>query len=317
MNMPDRIKTIAPGTMGFILLLCLSACAGFHNLKENDRRPDQPVLDIWLEDTLVPYLVQQFSQHPRFKGQPILLVRMQGENVPDRIDDLTKQIREKITDALLKENGPDPVWRPAIRPWQHHRGLGDIACSDVGQVRYYIRIDTGLSKVNRKLYVKVKALNLIEKKWVSGFGKSWSGMPTRDQLVALGRMRPDDDLLGMRPRPFTDRQPDLLAAYLAGNLSCRLRKGESDKLIVHVEPPAPASPQMIKTTIKLVGRYLARFREVDVTDDPTRANVTLVSAVHSIDKDLHQVWISARRRQAELYLPGAETEAYVTINAQH
>jgi hypothetical protein len=70
---------------------------------------------------------------------------------------------------------------------------------------------------------------------------------------------------------------------------------------------------MVKTALILLGRYLQRFREVDVTDDPNRANVTVISAVHTIDKDLHQVWISARHRQGEIHLPGAETEAYVIL----
>jgi hypothetical protein len=302
-------------TMGFIVLLCLSACAGLNARNENYRRPDPPLLEIWLEETLVPYLVRQFSQHPRFKGQPVLLVRMQGENISDDIDDLTQQIREKITDALLQENGLNLVWRPTIKPWRHQRSLVDLSCGDGGRVRYYIGIDTGLSQVNRELYVKVKALNLGEKKWVSGFGKSWAGVPTPGQLKALQRERPDEHLLGMRPRPFSDRQPDLLAAYLAGKLSCKLKKGESDDLIVHLSPPAPGSPPVVKTALKLVGRYLARFKEVEVTDNPEHANVTLVSAVHSIDKDLHQVWISARRREGGIYVPEAETEAYLTLTA--
>ncbi len=73
---------------------------------------------------------------------------------------------------------------------------------------------------------------------------------------------------------------------------------------------------MLQTTLKLIGRYLTRFREVTVTDDPSLANVTVVSTIHPIDQNLHQVWISARQRQSEKYLPGAETEAYVMINAQ-
>ena len=65
-------------------------------------------LDRWLEDDLIPYLLLQFGQHPRFKGQPILLVAMQGNNVQPRIDDLTDLIRDKINDALLKKSGKHP-----------------------------------------------------------------------------------------------------------------------------------------------------------------------------------------------------------------
>jgi hypothetical protein len=310
-----KMKGMSAWTFGFIIMLCLSACAGYQQRRDINHHSDQPTLEVWVEETLIPYLAQQFGQHPRFKGQPVLLVRMQGENVPARIDDLTEQIRNKITDGLLKKNGLNLAWRSTIKPWQHHESLRELACGGDSQARYYIGIDAGLSKVNRKLYVKVKALNLSERKWVSGFGKSWTGMPTRGQLDALVREHPDDYLLGMRPRPFSDRQPDMLAAYLARNLSCLLRQGESDDLIVHVAAPDPNSPQMIKTALKLLGRYLSRFREVEVTDAPDRANVTVISAFHSIDKDLHQVWISARRRQGEIYLPGAETEAYVRLSS--
>ncbi len=302
-------------TVAFILMLCLASCAGFQERRNLDHHSDQPTLELWMEEILVPYLAQQLSQHPRFRGQPVLLVRLQGEKVMTRIDDLTELIRTEITDALLKKNGLNLAWRPAPTPWQNHQSLQELTCGDDGKPRYYIGIDAGLLKMNRKLYVKVKALNLGERKWVSGFGKSWTGKPTRAQLDALDRERPDDYLLGMRPRPFSDRQPDMLAAYLARSLSCRLRQGESDELIVHVPSPAPNSPQMIETTLKLLGRYLTRFREVDVTDDPNRANVTIISAVHSIDKDLHQVWISAKHRQGDIYLPGAETEAYVILKS--
>jgi hypothetical protein len=301
-----------------VLLIWLgtAACAGHPASRAIDSDNAESSLNIWLEKSLIPYLLQQFAQHPRFKGQPLLLVRMQGENVLPRIDDLTQQIRDKINDALLTKSGLNLAWRPAIQPWQHHQSLEDISCADYNTVRYYIGIDTGLSKVKRKLYVKVRALNLGEHKWVSGFGKSWTGMPTRNQLDALTREHPDNYLRGLRPLPFSDREPDMLAAYLARNLSCLLRQAETDDLVVHVAPPAPDTPKMVKTTLELVGKYLTRFREVEVTDDRNRANVTVVSAIHSIDQDLHQVWLSARQRQAGTYLPGADTEAYVLMKSQ-
>lgn len=299
-----------------LIWLAIAACAGHPASHQIDLATEPTPLTSWLEKSLIPYLLQQFDQHPRFKGQPVLLVRMQGENILPRIDDLTEKIRHKIHDALLKKSGLNLAWRPASQPWQHHQRLEDIECDEFNPVRYYIGIDTGLSRVRRKLCVKIRALNLSENKWVSGFGKSWTGIPTRDQLNALAREHPDDYLKGLRPLPFSDRQPDMLAAYLARNLSCRLRQGATDDLVVYVASPAPDTPQMIKTAIDLVGNYLTRFREVEVTDDPNQANVTVVSAVHSIDQDLHQVWISARQRQGDIYLPGAETEAYVMLKSQ-
>jgi len=297
-----------------LIWLGFSACAGHPEPHEIEPDTGQSSLDFWLEKSLTPYLLQQFDQHPRFRGQPVLLVRMQGENVMPHIDDLTEQIRQKITDALLKRPGLDLAWRPSFKPWKHYQSLEDVSCGDYNEVRYYVGLDIGLSGESRELYVKVRALNLAEQKWVSGFGKNWQATPTRNQLEALTREHPDEYLRGLRPLPFSDRQPDMLAAYLARNLSCLLRQGQADDLVVHVDSPGPGTPDMFKTTLQLLGKYLARFSEVEVTDDPNQANVTVVSAIHSIDRNLHQIWISARQRQGEKYLPGAETEAYVMTN---
>jgi len=299
-----------------LTVLGLAACAGQPQPREMDSGIGHPSLNTWLEKSLIPYLVEQFDQHPRFKGQPVLLVRIQGENVLPHIDDLTEQIRQKITDALLKKSGLDLAWRPSMQPWKHHQSFEEISCGPYAEVRYYVGIDIGLSGENRELQVKVRALNLAEKKWVSGFGMNWRGKPTRQQMEALAREHPDEYLRGLRPLPFSERQPDMLAAYLSRNLSCVLRQGQADDLVVYVAPPAPGTPDVLQTTLKLIGRYLTRYREVAVTDDPSLANVTVVSTIHPIDQNLHQIWISARQRQNEKYLPGAETAAYVLIHAQ-
>ena len=303
-----------------VIALCicmgLSACAHHQMARDIDPLSDANSLDSWLEDTLIPYLVQQLGRHPRFKGQPVILVRMQGDDVQPSIDDLTDQIRQKIMDALLKQPGLDLSWRPAIRPWRHHRSLEEVSCGDFRRIHYYVGIDSGLTRVERQLYVKIRALNLAEQKWVSGFGKSWQGPPTAAQRAALDREHPDDHLRGLRPLPFSDRQPDLLAAYLARNLSCLMRQGEEDDPVVFVENVAVSTPKVFQTTLELVAKYLARFREVEVTDDPSRANVTVVTEIHAIHQNLHQVWLAARYRQGAKYLPGAETEAYVLVDTQ-
>jgi hypothetical protein len=300
------------------LCLCmgLSACTRDYVARNGASTDAGPTLDVWLDDTLIPYLAQQFSRHPRFKGQPVLLVRMQGDIVQPRIDDLTDQIRQKIVDELLKQPGIDISWRPAIRPWKHHQRLENVSCGDYRKIHYYVGIDCGLTKVERHLYVKVRALNLAERKWVSGFGRSWQGIPTAAQMTALDREQPDEYLRGLRPLPFSGRQPDLLAAYLARNLTCLLRQGEEDDPIVYVEPAPVDAPEVFRTTLQLMGKYLARFREVEVTDDPVQANVSVVSEIHSIHQGLRQIWVSARYRRGEKYLPGAETEAYVLMDAQ-
>ena len=313
--MTSRIRTTLGPLAVIFAFLVFSACAGNQVKRGADLQIDELSLDKWLEDTLIPYLTQQFGQHPRFKGQPILLVPMHGDNVQPHIDELTDHIREKIVDSLVREPGLDLYWRPATAPHKHHQSLADISCGDYRQIHYYIGIDCRLTNVEQNLYVKVRALNLAEHKWVSGFGQSWKGKPTPEQLAALKREHTDEYQRGLRPLPFSYRQPDLLAVYLAHNLSCLLRQGEADDLVVHVEDTSANTPDFFQTTLKLVGKYLARFREVEVTDDPSQANVIVITAIHSIHKNMYQIWVSARDRRGKKYLPGAETEAYVLIES--
>lgn len=301
--------------MVLYIVLGLFACAGTHIQTAGESPTLKPSLDTWLEETLIPYLVNQLGQHPRFKGQPVLLVSMQAENVQPRIDDLTDQIREKIMDALLKEPGLDLSWRPLMRSWKHHRDLDELFCSDDLKIRYFIGIDCRLNQAERILQVRVRALNLAEQKWVSGFGRSWEGKPTAAQLAALNRVQPDEYLRGQRPLPFSSRQPDLLAAYLARNLSCLLRQGEADRPVVYVEDASADAPAVFRTTLNIAEKYLARFREVEVTADPNRANVIVVTTIHPIQQNLYQIWVSARDRHGKKYLRGAETEAYVETDS--
>ncbi len=313
MKIPGPIRTLVTLVAVMGGLMHLAGCAGGHLARQADRSADGPSLADWLDDTLIPHLLQQFGHHPRFKGQPLLLVRMHDDDVQPRIDDLTNHIRAKIVEALVREPGIDLHWRPASRTLEHHQSLADIACGDYRKIHYYIGIDCRLTSLEQKLEVRVRALNLTEHKWVSGFGRSWQGRPTAGQLAALKRKHPDAYLRGLRPLPFAANQPDLLASYLARNLSCLFQQGDADDLLVHVEEPSAASPAFFRTTPKLVGKYLARFREVDVTDDPGRANVSVIASIHAIHQDLYQIWIAAKDRRQQKYLPGAETEAYVLI----
>ena len=313
MKRTGRIKALAALLAMFCGLMILAACAGHQPHRGAERDIHGQALADWLDEALIPHLRQQLGQHPRFKGQPLLLVRMHNDDVQPHIDELTDHLRAKIVDALVAEPGLDIYWRPATRPHQHHQRLTDIRCGENRKINYYIGIDCRLNNLEQQLEVRVRALNLAEHKWVSGFGRSWRGPPTAAQRAALKREHPDAYLRGLRPLPFADNQPDLLASYLAHNLSCLFQQGEADDLLVHVAAPSAASPAFFKTTLKLVGQYLARFREVEVTEDADRANVVVTPAIHSIHQNMYQIWIAAMDQRQNKYLPGAETEAYVLI----
>ena len=272
------------------IILFVSACAGApHGPEEQFVGASGEPLNAWVANQLTPYLARQLGKHPKFKDQPFLPVRMKGDDVQAQIDDLTDQVRERVMDGLLTEPGINLVWRPAVRPWQRHQSLEEIHCADYKKIRYYVGIDTGLTKVDGRLYVKVRALDLKEGSWVSGFGMSWFGSPTKKQAAALDRAHTDEYLRGLKPLPFTDTEPDLLASYLAHNLSCLFKQRETDEVVVYVDRTEPVRISYFKTVFDLVENYLARFREVRVTRDPAQANVTLKTEIHPIHGELYQV----------------------------
>lgn len=299
------------GNILSLVALCLLAasCAKPISIPES-----QPPLNKWVEEKLVPYVVDQLGNNPEFKGQPFILAVMKGDDVQAEINDLIHQIRESVISALLETPGVRLAWRPEIEPFRHHRSLSELQCREYRRIRYYIGIDAGLTAVDRDLYVKIRALDLEERAWESGFGLSWKGKPTPAQSAALEKRQTDGYLRGLRPLPFTREQPDLLAAYIARNLSCLFKNLAADGVVVHVAPGPGKSDAFFKTVFDLVKKYLVRFKEVKLVEDPAMAHVTVRIDVRAIHGPLYQVWASARDRQGAVRLPGVETETYVSLD---
>ena len=116
---------------------------------------------------------------------------MRGDDVQAEIDDLTAELRERVVEGLMREAGIQLAWRPAVKPWRHHRSLSDVECGELRHIRYYVGIDAGLTPVDRRLNVRVRALDLKEGRWVSGFGMAWRGRPDQRRLEALDRLEKD------------------------------------------------------------------------------------------------------------------------------
>ncbi len=296
----------------FLTCFLTSGCA---NVPKTDNREmiNEISLNDWIDQVAVPYLTKELGNHPRFKGEPFLLVSMDKNNIETEIDELTIQIREQILDGLLTTPGIGLIWRPSFTPWEHHTNLEDMKCNTAVKEKYYVSLDASISPVSGKLNVKIRALDIAEKRWITGFGISWQGMPSVRQEKALSNKVPDNYLLGLRPHPFDESQADLLAAYLAKNLSCLFADMELDEAIVYVHEANPANIKYFDKAFGLLKNQLARYKKVTVTDTPSVANITVLANVHEVHKGLYQVWASARYIVEKRYLPGRETEAYVLL----
>ena len=311
--------------IGILTAMTLFATGCAHHASRAGRadgtQADMPLLS-WVDTELSPYIAKEMGQHPKFKGEPFFVVAMKGENISPEIDDLTRQIRDRILEALKSSPGVEIVWRPSVRPWQHHRRLDEVNCTDIREITYYIGLEIGLTPVDHALFVKVGALNLKEERWEDGFFLSWHGTPTKQEQTALQRKQTDHFLLGLRPLPFTEKQPDLLAAYLARNLSCLLKARPMEEEVILFPTPFDGrfdrsgitnDNQFFSTCISLVYHYLERFSEVKLTQTREQATVIISPEVHRIGDGLYQIWMSAREREDQVSIRGTSTDAYVSL----
>ena len=268
-------------------------------------------LQRWLDTELSPWLADQLSQHPRFKGEPVILVRLDGADIQSDIDGLTRSVRDQIMDRLLADARVRLPWQPQQQQAQHHRRLDQVQCGRLRDANYYIGIEITRT-ATRQYRASVRALDVRAGEWVSGFGKSWSGSLTTNELHALQERRSDESLRGLRVLPFSSGHPDLAATYLANNLSCLLRQQDEEDLVIYVESLKSDQPGL-RTLLSLIGNNLSRYREVRVTDTKKESNFHLRGEAYEIQSGLYQVWVVLRPKNSGEHLVGMDTATYISM----
>ena len=301
--------TIGRHTLFVLLpLLLLAGCS------QNPLRAVQDTgssLQDWVADELAPYVSQQLGQHPRFKGEPVIIVRLDGDDVQPDIDGLTRSLRDQLMDSLLQTSGVNVPWQPQQQPAQHHRRLDQLQCGRIRDASYYIGIEIART-ATAQFRVSVRALDVRAGQWVSGFSQHWSGSLTAAELRALQERRTDESLRGLRVLPFSAGQPDLAATYLANNLSCLLRQQDVEDLKIKLVTPDSDLPRL-RTLLRLIGNNLSRYREVQVTDTDRQANFFLRGETHEIQPGLYQVWVILQPRDSGMHLGGMDTATWIRI----
>lgn len=290
-----------------LLLLFLAACA-------QQQVIDQPPTDsidlmTWLDQELSPYLAGQMAQDPRFQDQSFVLVRLNGSEIQAEIDQLTRHIRRQIEDDLLSTPGIRLPWQPFTQMPKHHRRLSSVQCRPSRNADYYIGVEINLILSDR-YRVSVRALDMSEHQWLNGFGLHWQGQLSRDEREALSRLSVDESLRGLRALPFTTRQTDMAADYLANNVSCLLQQQDEDQLLIHVQPVDDQAAYM-SGMLKLVANNLSRYHEVSITEQAAQADYVLTLEALAVQPGLDQVWTAISRKHSSVRLSGMDTSTYI------
>jgi len=265
-------------------------------------------LDRWVDRDLIPYVRQQLIVHPRFKGETVMFVIL-DENAPaSTTNALALSMRDRLLAAAVATQGVAIGWQQGRSGAALESSPQDCMHDDV---HYYVGLEL-TQKLDGTYAVNVRALDLEDRNWVTGFGRRWHGKLSTSQRQAMRQERVDETFLGARDVPFTLAQTDLLAAHLAHQLSCTLKKRVEEDYVVSVdlvEPPAPG----LEGTVELISNNLSSRQALTLSTEAAATNSILSGKAHQIDGVLHQYWVTVTPSRDTDDIAALSASAYIVL----
>lgn len=222
-------------------------------------------LDSWLVREAVPEFSRVLVEHPRFRNETIYVAVVEGDQVQPRTDALSASLRDAVHARLLE--------LPGLR-LQLQDGVAQCTPAARG---YLLGIEIqrgprGGAQVQLRIY------DNVEQRWVSGFSSQWRGVLSTAQLKLASRPAISEGARGQRVLPFDSGQSDLLAAYLADELACELKRRGIDELVVQ--------PARHNAAALVAGNLAGRHRLAVARDGQLNLDIR----VHEVNRGLYQVW---------------------------
>lgn len=265
-------------------------------------------LDRWLDSELVPYVQQQLIKHPRFKNETVMFVVLQDNAPASTSNELALSLRDRLLEAAIDSAGVSVGWQQG-RSGTALESRPDDCMHD--KVNYYIGLELS-QNLDSSYAVTVRALDLDDRTWVTGFGKQWQGRLSTIQRQAMRQQRVDETFLGARDVPFTLAQTDLLAANLAHQLSCTLKQQMEEDYVVTTEQSSNFSDEL-DGTVELIGNNLANRHALRLTTDAAKTNAKLSGKAHQISDVLYQYWLTVTPDSDDNDLAALSVSAYIVI----
>ncbi len=265
-------------------------------------------VDRWVDRDLIPYVRQQLVVHPRFRDETVMFVILDDNAPASSTNALALSIRDRLLAAAVDTRGVEIGWQQGRSGATLESSPQDCMRDDV---HYYIGIEL-MQTLDGYYAVNVRALDLEDRNWVTGFGRRWQGRLTTSQRQAMRQQRVDSTFLGARDVPFTLAQTDLLASHLAHRLSCTLKKRVADDYVVSIDlVEAPSSG--LEGTVELISNNLANREALTLSADLAGANAILSGKAHRIDGVLHQYWVTITPNGESGEVPALSASAYIVL----
>ncbi|MBT8101626.1 MAG: hypothetical protein KJO95_01570 [Gammaproteobacteria bacterium] len=265
-------------------------------------------LDRWVDRDLIPYVRQQLIIHPRFKNETVMFVVLRDNAPASASNALALSLRDRVLAAAVATPGVAIGWQQGRNGSLQESQPQDCTLDDV---HYYIGIEL-VQRLDSSYSVNVRALDLEDRNWVTGFGKRWQGQLSTTQRQAMRQSRTDETFLGARDVPFTLAQTDLLAAYLAHEMTCTMQRRVSDEYVVATDLHEPTADGL-HGTVELISNNLASRQALTLSNDSSRTNSILSGKAHQIDGVLFQYWLTVTPQSDDDDVTALSASAYIVL----
>jgi hypothetical protein len=281
-----------------ILFLLLSLPAG-----ARDRS-----LDDWLTRDLVPYVNEQLASLPRFRNESLRFVVMQDGIPVAEATALALHVRDTVRDAARDVPGIRMTWPGGRQGIGLADGSAPPDCTK-NDANYLVGVE--LTEVRSGVIeIHVRALDVEERTWVTGFSMSWRGEVHGRQRIGIRQTVSDPTFRGERDAPWQEFETDLMAAQLAFELGCHLLRQTNGEYVVAAND---IDGEIDPTTalVELVGNNLAGMRALQFAAGDI--NAVIEGKAHRIDDDLFQYWVTITPTDADSEMTTLSADAYVRI----
>ena len=223
---------------------------------------------------------------------------------------LSIKLRDRLRDSLTGVPGIRIAWQ-ADQP-----GVGLVAGSTGldctrNEASYFIGIELHETSPGQ-VRIKVRALDVEERSWVSGFDKTWSGSITSVQRRELRRTVADSTFRGERHAPWNVSETDLMAAHLAYELGCKILRQTAGEYVLADADIDDENPVQ-NPLVELVGNNLAGIPSLQFSTGADAANARIEGKAHQIDNDLYQYWVTITPQDTSSDLTALSADAYIRI----
>ena len=237
-------------------------------------------LDDWVDRELIPYVAETITTHPRFKDETLMFVVLANNEPAPVSNALALGLRDRLLEAAIDA--------PAVRiAWQQRPHAS--GCRE-DKVDYLFGLELSRD-LGGRYAMSIRALDVAEQTWVSGFGRTWRGSLSPRELAAWRSTETDPAFLGTRDVPYSAGQVDLIARHLSHKLACDIYGAFKDDYVVALDTE-DAGEEPLANAVTLATRNLDQQNALALTSEPTAANAAIHGKAHAISGGLHQYWLS-------------------------